>query len=548
MALSLTVMCNRGVKAVLDRTRYKGIHNKRGISRFRISAAEFGNNSTSRVDVMSDNIRLRYPGFVLFLSRLISVGTGLIFSLIVVRNVSVEEFGIYGNMGDTVSYFTFLSTVIPFWAMRFVARRHAGSSKTGLMANLILSVISAVLYLLLLPLIMEGLKIPKGYTLVYAFLSLQIIEAYAYSAFTFILRARRPQVVGYGFLIFEICKVILVLVFIPILHMGLLGAVLSVVFARLLEFTLYLKLMADDLRERVVWSYVREWVKASFVNVYNIAGQWIISFAPILLFMYSGGYARAYYGAALTITNIIGYSSLLAFSLYPRLLSQSNSSDVTASLRTVLMFAIPMTFGAITLSGSYLIILKPDYVVAKPILILLALSAFCITLSNVFHAVVAGTEQFDAEAKIPVKKLVRSRLFLLFTVPHVRGIALVSLTYITLSFMAGTPYEAAFLLAAVNVVASIVTMLMKYAIARRGLPFSMPWGGIAKYLLSSVVMALVLYVIPPPSRLSLTLAVTLLGGVIYFSILWFIDEEARRLSRSMFRIASQMVRGRGPTL
>ncbi|RLI37205.1 hypothetical protein DRO55_01845, partial [Candidatus Bathyarchaeota archaeon] len=77
---------------------------------------------------------------------------------------------------------------------------------------------------------------------------------------------------------------------------------------------------------------------------------------------------------------------------------------------------------------------------------------------------------------------------------------------------------------------------------------SMPWGGIAKYLLSSVVMALVLYVIPPPSRLSLTLAVTLLGGVIYFSILWFIDEEARRLSRSMFRIASQMVRGRGPTL
>jgi len=510
--------------------------------------AKLGNNLTSRVDVMSDNIRLRYPGFVLFLSRLMSVGTGLIFSLIVVRNVSIEEFGIYGNMGDMISYFTFLSTIIPFWAMRFVARRHAGSSKTGLMANLILSIISAVLYLLLLPLIMKGLNIPRGYTLVYGLLSLQIIEVYAYSAFTYILRAKRPQVVGYGFLIFEACKVILVLIFIPILHMGLLGAVLSIILARLLEFTLYLRVMANDLREMVIWGYVREWIKASFVNVYNIAGQWIISFAPILLFMHSGECARAYYGAALTITSIIGYSSLLAFSLYPRLLSQSSSSDVTTSLRTVLMFAIPMTFGAIALSGSYLTILKPDYVVARPILILLAVSTFCITLSNVFHAVVVGTERFDAEAKIPIKKLIKSRLFLLFTVTHVRGIALVSLTYVTLSFMAGTPYEAAFLLAAVNLVASIVTMLMKYAIARRGLPFSMPWGGIVKYLLSSVVMTLMLYAIPPPSRLSLTLAVTLLGGAIYFSILWFIDEEARRLSKSMFRITLQMVRSKGPTL
>lgn len=42
----------------------------------------------------------------MFLPRLISVGTRLLFSLMVSRNITAEEFGVYGNVTDILSYLT----------------------------------------------------------------------------------------------------------------------------------------------------------------------------------------------------------------------------------------------------------------------------------------------------------------------------------------------------------------------------------------------------------------------------------------------------------
>ena len=110
----------------------------------------------------------------------------------------------------------------------------------------------------------------------------------------------------------------------------------------------YLKLTMKELKQKIQWTYAREWLKYSTVNIYFAVGNQLAASTIILLFLYGGQAARANYQAAATYASIIGYSLFLSYALYPRLLTKNNLEDVTSTLKTVLMFAVPMA--TITLS------------------------------------------------------------------------------------------------------------------------------------------------------------------------------------------------------
>lgn len=496
-----------------------------------------------------DEVRLRYSGFIMFLSRLFSVGTGLLFSLMVTRNVPAEEFGVYGNVTDILSYFTLAAGVFPFWATRSVARKNPGSSITGIAANLLVSFPFVIVYVFAHPAIMSAIQISTEYLVVYAIVTVEMLEIYLVVAFEATLRARRPQALGLGFLIFELFKVVLGFSLMMGLRLGLLGAIVSVIFAYFPRILFYLRLTLHEFREQIRWDYVKEWVKGSVLNIYGIIGQKLLALTNILLFVLSGELARAHYGAALTIANIVGYSSLLAFALYPRLLSEDRAEDVSVSFRMVLMFAIPMTIGAAILSDSFLIILNPIYRDSQLALVLLSLNSFCLTVSSVFHAVVSGTEKLDADTKIAYGDIARSRLFLLLTLPYVQAAVTVPLTYFVLTSIVGDAVEAAMSVALISLLANMILVMAKYGIAKRCLEFSIPWSHVGKYLGVSVIMALVLILVPIPTRVSTTVATTLLGGCIYFLLLSAIDEESRGIAKSATHELLRVLRipsGKGP--
>jgi len=373
--------------------------------------------------MVKSDIRLKYSGLIVFASYVLSVATGLAFVLMITRNVSIEEFGVWGNVSDLSNYFILLSGIIPFWAIRFVAREHGGAAKTGFIANIFISVAATSIYLALVPIVLHAI--------LYTIASAQIFELHLTSALEAVLSAKQPQTIGYAVLIFEACKVLLGFTLIILLKLGLQGALYSIIISYTIRIAFYMKLTARELKERVNWSYLKEWLKASPINIYNIVGNRIAAFTLILLFVYGGELARAYHGAAATFTGIIGYSSLLAFALYPRLLSESNSEDVSVSLRLVMTFAIPMTVGVMILSDSYLTILNVDFAEAKPVLLLLAINALCLTSSQIFDTVVLGTERLDAKAKIPFRKIVESRLFLLFTLSYIQAAVTLPATFFT---------------------------------------------------------------------------------------------------------------------
>ena len=69
-----------------------------------------------------DNIRVTYSGLIAFVVGLISILTGLVFTLIVARNLSPEEFGTWSLIFSVISYFLISEEIIRFWTIRQVAR------------------------------------------------------------------------------------------------------------------------------------------------------------------------------------------------------------------------------------------------------------------------------------------------------------------------------------------------------------------------------------------------------------------------------------------
>ena len=489
-------------------------------------------------------IRLQYSGFIIFAARMLSVASGLIFQLMIARGTTDLEYDLWFNVNDVLAYFTLLAGSLPFWSMRFVARNKEGAVKTGIIANLIISAIATIIYIPLVPLITSSLGIPQKYLLLYFIVSVQIIELYSINALQACLRAKIPQAIGYGLLLAEACKVILGYTLIINFQQPLLGALLSLITAYTIQTVYFLKLLSGELKQSFKWGYIKEWLKGSVVNIYNIVGNQIAAFIFIMLFTYGGDGARGSYGAAAQIATVITYSSFLAFALYPKLLAEKNSEDITTALKMVLMFAIPMTVGAIALSNSYIIIMKEEFKDAWPILVVLAINSFVGTMSVFFSSVLYGVEKVDEKAKISFRKLIKSRLFIVFSLPYFHSaITLPTAFYILVNYAQNQPLQAALYVSAIISLAGFTMFLILYAIVQKMVKIDIPWKNIAKYVFASAVMATVLFIIPHPTRIYLTLITTAIGGIIYLVLLMVIDKEARLLVHSIWQEIKFKVEG-----
>jgi len=481
-------------------------------------------------------IRLQYSGFIIFAARMLSVASGLIFQLMIARGTTDLEYDLWFNVNDVLAYFTLLAGSLPFWSMRFVARNKEGAVKTGIIANLIISAIATIIYIPLVPLITSSLGIPQKYLLLYFIVSVQIIELYSINALQACLRAKIPQAIGYGLLLAEACKVILGYTLIINFQQPLLGALLSLITAYTIQTVYFLKLLSGELKQSFKWGYIKEWLKGSVVNIYNIVGNQIANFIFIILFVYGGEGARGRYGLARQVANIIAYSSFLSFALYPKLIAEKKREDIATSLKMVLMFAIPMAAGAIALSDSYIIIMKDVYKDASPVLTILAIDAFIVTMSTLFSSILFGVERVDEKSKISFRELAKSRLFVAFSLPYVHSAITLPTAFLVLTnYVQNQPLQAAIYVSIINTSAHLAMFLVLYVIVRKMVTVDIPWKNITKYVFASAVMAAFLFAISHPTRIILTLIVTAIGGIIYLALLMAIDEEARSLVRSVWQ-------------
>ncbi len=484
----------------------------------------------------SKEIRTHYSGFIVFAVKLVTVATGIAFTLIVANWLSQNEYGVWGIFNIIIPYFTLLSGAVSFWTMRFVARGREGASKTGVIANMTFGLVASLIYLGLIPILTTTFRL-ESHLAVYVVMATQILETYLIVVLESSLQASRPHFVGYGLLSGEVLKVLFAYVFIVQLQLGLLGAAFSVILAFVFKIVFYFQILSKELRQRFKLDYVREWFKGSTFNIYHIVGGRIASAVFFMVAIYGGEVGTSYYYAALQIANIITYSSFIAFALQPKLLAERNLNEVTTSLRLVMMFAIPMTVGVLALPGSFLVFLKEsgEYIPATPILMILAVNSLILTISSILTNVLFGIERVDEKAKITIRKVIRSRLFIAFSLPYVQSAIALPATFFAVTNLAkNDPLLVATYATGISTIAHLATLCILYYVLRRDAKVNIPWRSISRYVLASTIMAIILYSVHPTKR-SMTLIFTAIGGTFYLSLLLLLDSETRVLARQIWQ-------------
>jgi hypothetical protein len=486
--------------------------------------------------VAKNELRIQYTGYIIFAAKLIAVATGLVFQYMIARATTGPQYDIYFNLNDVLAYFTLLAGTIPFWVMRCVARGKEGATKTGFVTNLIVSALFTAAYLAAVPFILPALGISMNYLPLYLVAAIQIVELYLIGLFEPCLQATAPQKVGYGLLVQQVTKVALGYVLILQLGQPLFGMLVSTAIAFAIQIGYYSKLTSVELKSPIQLGYVKEWLKGSLANIYTVIGSQIANFVFILLFSLGGEGSRGIYGAAAIVVNVITYSSYLSFALYPKLLTDQKSEDVTVSLKIVLMFAIPMTAIAVALANSYILILRPELAAvagAGVVLAILAVDALTGVISGIYNSVLFGMESVDQE-KLTIKSMVKSKIFIAFSLPYVHSAVTIPTTYFVLTTFANQqPLLAALSVCIINSTMRFVMFLVLVGVVRGVMKIHFPWRSVAKYALASVVTGVVLYLLPSTTSVLTTLLWTAIGGLLYLALLMLIDKETCQIPKDI---------------
>jgi hypothetical protein len=210
------------------------------------------------------------------------------------------------------------------------------------------------------------------------------------------------------------------------------------------------------------------------------------------------------------------------------------------------MFALPMTVGVISLSSAYIVLLRPGtamYPGAEWVMVVLAVDSLITVISGIYGSVLSGVETVD-QGKLSFRSMVRSKLFMFYSLSYVHFAITIPITYYVLTTYAfQQPLAAAFSVCVINSAVRFAMFLILVVMVRGVFKITIPWKSIAKYGIASAVMGAVLFLLPSPTRTSTTLIWTALGGIIYLAVLMAIDKEARTLPKAIL----QEIKSKKPT-
>jgi len=483
-------------------------------------------------------IRLRYVGLVSYVSQLFSVLTGTLFILLVTRNLAVGEFGEWKIASLLISYFTFISSVIPYWVTRFRARGYKSSTITGLILNIFLSIPFSIGVILTIPFLTKTLSIDSNILYI---ATLYVPATYVLNLLTAHAGAIHPEAVAYSSMLFESAKLILGYTLIQIFRISLSVVMIVVLLAMLIQLSFLLPLAFQDLRNPIDWEMAKKWIKMSWIQVYSSGGGILMNFDMLLLVtLVKSEEAAALFSVGMVFSNLISYSRSLASGLYPKLLEKSGGIDESEeTFRLALLFAIPSTLGILALSPSLLYLFKPDYAVAEHTLRIMALATLLNVPSFILTTILAGVEKKDIETT-SFRELVRSSLFTASSFLYIHSAVSLPLIYIlitsAMAFCSGYDLVvwSAFWAQVGNLIAALVTLVIAYVETRKVLKFEFPWSDTIRFLAASLIMTLV--ILPfSPTKIRDALTVTALGAAVYFSVLYLINGWFRGLVSRTYR-------------
>lgn len=477
---------------------------------------------------------------MVFAGRIISAATGLLFTVMVARWLDPNSFGTWEVIVTLVAFSAYPVGVVAYWATRDVARGKM-VGRTALAAGGLMSSLGLVLYFAftlvtyprinapVLPFLLGALLVPLSYW-----------SAVANS----LVGGFRPGVYGYSLVISELAKLVVAYEALYVYRLGIEGVIVALMAAYLVQSVVSTYFVRLTATEKFDFAQTRRWSRLAWLPAVSYLPSVLAVADTVVAAVAFGPAIVGYYQVAFIVASVVGYSSALAFSLYPLLLRGGGERLPSVTIEFSLLFGLPMAVGCIVLAGPLLFLFGSKYLPGALGLAIMAPMFVFSTISWIIDQTLLGTEKADVVERPSFVKLLRSNLLFVPFVNIIYAVTYLVLMFATLSYSFSAGFSTSTSIgywAAVQLVATLAFMLVK---ARRVGQHAklMPGISVVYYVIAAIVMGGVVYLLSgvfvqqglgAVSYGARLLGVVAVGAAVYFGMVYAFDSKFRDLARSL---------------
>ncbi len=498
-------------------------------------------------ELPSAKIRLKLSGLSAFVGNALGLIIGFAFTVIVARKLPPNEFGIWGIIVYFATYPLWISRIPRYWGLRDSARGRSSAPFSALFLSVLLGILLAGIFLVI--------GFLTAYTLGVAFLpfavySLAVLFLSTRGSLEGLLMALKPHYYGPATLVFHVVRLAFVYALLVVFSMGLLGPVVATITAGIAESLTILYILKRFFTKKIDMDMIIRWIKRGWLPLYHNLPRLLQNlYALAVVAAVVTPLPIAYFRAISSVGRLLSINTVLGIGLYPKMLKGGSARDVEEVLKLMFLLTIPMVAGCLVAAPYMLALLRIEYVAATTAFQLFAISVFLMGVNRVLSHVLTGSEKVDLLESSSLRLFLKSRLF---TTPSTLIVPF-SLGIVVLFFFSRLildPVLVVTLWAAAYVVAYGVSLAVRWVMAKRILPFSMPWRNLAVYSFSSLIMCLAMHFSMNFLTISRAfmeslfnlLILVAIGLVVYFIITWFFDSFFRRLIREGVKELFKIIR------
>jgi len=373
-----------------------------------------------------------YSGILAFSVGISTLFSGLFFTLIVTRRLTLEEFGTWSLLATIIGYLIISERVISYWNYRQIARGDQ-VGRTSLLTSTIFTTVSIPVFFLIIFLISDKSNaVIESMILGVVLLPVQYIS----QTLSKINLAIRPPAVSYGLLVFEIVKIPVALGLVLFLDLGLNGAIITVLIAYIIKISVQVFFAKPKLKDQFQIPVLRRWLKLSWVSIYTGGIKFVMTLDILLyIIITSSIIGVAYYSASLAVANIVVHSALITQGLGPKLLATGKIDAIKENFTLLMYVSIPLLGLAVIFSRPALFALNPLYEGAMFVVVILAFKVFFMVLGKILQKILVSLETVDIESNPKFSSLLKSKLFLVPSFRYIFASAyIIALVIMLISF------------------------------------------------------------------------------------------------------------------
>ena len=490
------------------------------------------------------SIRLTYSGLITFALLLVSIITGLIFTLIVTRKLDQIEFGLWSLIGSVIAYSLIFAPISNYWVKRHIARGEE-EAITGIISALIFASGGIVIYFIATLFISE-FSDSDYHILILAVMLVPF--SYVLRSLNSIAGSYKPQVTAYSMLVFELTKIPLGYLLVYVADMGIEGAILTSIFSHITQIIFYLISLRKKLQGKFNVKTFRHWIKLSWLPVIgNIYDKIMYLDATIFTLITGSVIGVAYVGISRVIGNVVSNTSAISIGLDPKLLATPNKKYVESMLDLTLLFAIPLFSFSIIFAKPGLWILNPIYVDAVSIVYLWSIIHLIVVIYGIFTSALSGFERVDVGFKAGIKQYLKSKLFsvpLVFVIGNSAYIIMLVLIFWQSNQYQWNVIDIVFWWGIIGIIYNAGILITFWRMLSKNISFEFQLKKTIKYITSAIITSIISHMILTEylvyEKEIMEFGPSIIPHILffigmYFGLMLLLDKEFRLLVKQIFQ-------------